>query len=289
MKKKMLLLLAVAALVATMVSPAVGITRGGELDGEDHPYVGLMIAEVDGSPAWRCSGTLVSPTVYVTAGHCVFGADGAQLWFRSDLETGAGPGFGYPVTGEVTGTPMAHPGYIDEAFFLYDLGVVILDEPVVLDEYAVLPGLGQLDSIGKGRKNATVTAVGYGLQEIVDGPVCVGPEDCVAGVYFDPKYRADKTRYQADLMVSNSKGVAGLKQLFGFYPGSGSFIVSGDAKHGGTCFGDSGGPMLLADGDDMVLVGVNSFGLNNNCAGIGGAYRIDQADDLDFINGYLGD
>lgn len=61
-------------------------------------------------------------------------------------------------------------------------------------------------------------------------------------------------------------------------------MVSGDAAHGGTCFGDSGGPMLLGDSD--VIVGVNSFGLNGNCAGVGGAYRIDQADDLAFIGSF---
>ena len=88
-------------------------------------------------------------------------------------------------------------------------------------------------------------------------------------------------------MVTNTIGVGGLKRLFGFVPGSGSFIVSGDAKHGGTCFGDSGGPVLLDTGDDMVLLGVTSFGMTRNCAGIGGAYRIDQADDLVFINSFL--
>ena len=149
-----------------------------------------------------------------------------------------------------------------------------------------LPEVGRVDKFtsGRNKSTSTVTAVGYGLQEIVSGPEGVGPDSPEDP--FDPKLRADKTRYQADLMVSNSKGVAGLSPFFKAYAGTGSFIVSGDAKHGGTCFGDSGGPMLADDGQGKVnvLVGVNSFGLNGNCAGIGGVYRIDQSDDLDFID-----
>ncbi len=58
--------------------------------------------------------------------------------------------------------------------------------------------------------------------------------------------------------------------------------LSGDAAHGGTCFGDSGGPIL----HDDTLVAVTSFGLNQNCAGIGGAYRIDKDFDIDWINSH---
>ena len=66
--------------------PAAAIT-GGELDGEGHPNVGLMIAEIDGEPQWRCSGTLIAPTVFLTAGHCVGdGADAARVWFETDLD-----------------------------------------------------------------------------------------------------------------------------------------------------------------------------------------------------------
>ncbi|MDJ0768690.1 MAG: trypsin-like serine protease [Ilumatobacter sp.] len=274
---------AAASLFALAVADPVGaITRGGRLDGEDHPYVGLMVADdADGNPMWRCSGALISPTVYVTAGHCTFGAAGAELWFTSDLHNGepgtpTAPEYNYPFEGEAHGTPIAHPEYVDEAFFLFDLGVVILDEPYELDEYATLPELGRVDEFTSGRNKgtSTVTAVGYGLQKIVGTAQGQG-QDFVLD---------DKTRYAADLMVSNSKGVAGLGSIFKQIDGTGSFIVSGDAKHGGTCFGDSGGPML-ADGN--VIVGVNSFGLNGNCAGIGGVYRIDQPDDLDFINGFL--
>ena len=60
-------------------------------------------------------------------------------------------------------------------------------------------------------------------------------------------------------------------------------ILSGDAKHGGTCFGDSGGPALLGD----TILGVTSFGLNGNCAGIGGVFRIDRDVELGWISSFL--
>lgn len=271
---------ALALVTVSVASPVDAITRGGELDGADHPYVGLMVADdADGNPMWRCSGALVSPTVFVTAGHCTFDADGAELWFNTDLHsgpTGAPSDFGYPLTGEVSGTPYAHPEYVDAGFFLFDLGVVVLDEPVVVDRYASIADLGTVDGFTSGRRKSTskVTAVGYGLQEIVEGPAGVGPD-------FDPKLQQDKTRYQADLLVVDTNGVAGIGAL---NPDQ-SFTMSGDAKHGGTCFGDSGGPILQYGTD--VIVGVNSFGLNSNCAGIGGAYRVDQQDDYDFLAQFI--
>jgi Trypsin len=287
--KRRLTAIAVLTLILALAVPAGAITRGGNLDGQDHPYVGLMVATINGSPAWRCSGTLIAPTIFVTAGHCTYGANGAQLWFRSDLEDPNPAFYGYPSTGEVSGTPHTLPGHSDATWFLYDLGVVILDSPVYPGgspgTYAELPGLNYLDSLGKGRNNATVTAVGYGLQEFVEGPMCVGPEDCgVPPDFFDPKIRSDKTRYEADLMVVDTKGVGGLGNVTGSTDAlAGSFMVSGDSKHGGTCFGDSGGPMLIGN----VLVGVNSFGLNRNCAGVGGAFRVDQPASLDFINSFF--
>jgi hypothetical protein len=293
MKNKLLLLAAVGALLAVTMAPAGAITRGGTLDGDDHPYVGIMVAKNEaGAPMWRCSGTMISDTVYVTAGHCTYGAASVEIWFDTDLEPDPFGDYGYPFEGptSVTGSPSTLPGHTDSTWFLFDLGVVELDTPVDLGPYPELPEVDQLDDLGKGRKNAIVTAVGYGLQEIVEGPVCVGPEDCDADppVFFDPKLRAERTRYQADLMVVDSKGVAGL----GNFTGStdvlaGSFMVSGDAKHGGTCFGDSGGPMLMMDGATEVLVGVNSFGLNPNCSGVGGAFRVDQPTSLVFIEGFL--
>jgi hypothetical protein len=266
MMRRLWVLLVAVSLVVVLAVPASAITRGGFPDGDDHPYVGLMVANVNGQPAWRCSGALISPTVYVTAGHCTSGATSATIWFETSLEPNPGA-FGWPFGGttSVTGTPHTHPAYLDEAFFLYDLGVVVLDDPVYLPGYASLPEVGVVDTIGFGRNTAAITAVGYGLQGV------------------RPNVIAQLTRYQAELFIVNRQGVAGLKPYEAAFEGSGSFVMSGDAKHGGTCFGDSGGPLLRGD----TIVGVTSFGLNANCAGIGGGYRIDKAPDLAFINSFL--
>lgn len=89
MKKLTLLVAALAALLVT-VAPA-GAVTDGELDGDGHPYVGLMVAQdAEGNPLWRCSGTLISPTLYLTAGHCTEApAARAEIWFDADVESGA--------------------------------------------------------------------------------------------------------------------------------------------------------------------------------------------------------
>jgi len=260
MKKTLIALAAVVA--ATVVAlPASAITDGSP-DGDAHPYVGLMVAQDgDGNPLWRCSGTLISPTLFLTAGHCTEApAKHAEIWFDADVESGI-PANGYPLTGEASGTPYTHPEYDPNAFYLHDLGVVVLDTPVVMDEYGVLPALDQLDALksGKVKKDTFFTAVGYGLQKAF-------PD---AASWKDVALRVR--------MVSHPR----LIQINTGYTGDGSIILSNNANTGGTCFGDSGGPNFL--GDSNVVAGVTSFGKNGTCAGQGGVYRVDRADDLDWL------
>ena len=70
------------------------------------------------------------------------------------------------------------------------------------------------------------------------------------------------------------------------FTGDFSLLLSNNAHTGGTCFGDSGGPNFL--GSTNVVAGVTSFGINGNCAGTGGVFRMDREAALDFVNGYLG-
>jgi secreted trypsin-like serine protease len=242
--------------------PAAAITDG-ELDGNGHPYVGLMIAQAeDGTPLWRCSGTLISPTVFLTAGHCTESpAAHVEIWFDADVQSGV-PANGYPYTGQVGGTPYTHPQYDPNAFFRYDLGVVVLDEPLVMPVYGALPQLNSLDGLKtqRGKQDVTFTAVGYGLQKSF-------PD---AASWKTVALKVRMVAYPRLIQIN----VPG-------YTGDGSLLLSNNASTGGTCFGDSGGPNFV--GSSNVIGGVTSFGKNGTCAGTGGVYRIDRADDLDWL------
>ncbi len=177
-------------------------------------------------------------------------------------------------------TAHSHPDYIDAAFFLYDLGILELDEGVHgVDNYGQLPDEGALDVLQNKRRNDQLfTAVGYGIQEIV------------------PFFQSDDVRYEATVRLLTTKGTHGID---GIKPGT-SVVFSnnnGKAARGGTCFGDSGGPIFFGtdtprhvhEDGDLVLAGVTSYGVSPNCTGTGGVYRIDNETDLAFIRSFLPD
>ncbi len=150
--------------LAIGAGPATAITDG-DLDGNGHPYVGLMVAQdANGRPLWRCSGTLLSSRLFVTAGHCTESpAAHVEIWFAADVDAGR-PGNGYPYKGDVGGTPYTHPDYNPNRFYVRDLGVVVLDRAYKAGRYGALPKLDQLDAL-KPSADTIFTAVGYGLQE----------------------------------------------------------------------------------------------------------------------------
>ena len=92
MKRILLATVIMFSLVFSLVGTAQAITDG-ELDGNGHPYVGLMVAQdADGVPLWRCSGTLLSSTIFLTAGHCAAApAAHVEIWFAADVQSGVPP------------------------------------------------------------------------------------------------------------------------------------------------------------------------------------------------------
>jgi hypothetical protein len=258
--QKRLLGLVLAVLLLAAVSTA-SATTFGVPDGDAHPYVGLIIFDDAEGPAWRCTGTLISPTVVLTAGHCAEGAVAARIWFDADVD--ANPEYPFGGSTSVEGTPYYHPLYGGFPQ-TYDVGVVVLDEPVTDRGYGALPAEGLLETmVRKPASERRFTVVGYGLQG-----------------YIKPFYSADRVRYRGDvtLIELNSTFAGGHSAKFTNNPGLGN-------GSGGSCFGDSGGPVFVANSN--VVAAVVSWGITP-CIGVDYQFRMDTPFALEFVQQFLG-
>lgn len=236
----------------------------GTLAGPRYPAVVLIVMDVAGQPAYRCSGTLLAPKVVVTAGHCTGEPgefSGMRVFTESDVQNGNN---NYPFGGGANTVEAASwqsaPGFTEAAFTLHDVGVVVLTTGVSLpaNEYGKLPAVNSLDGLKNGA-STSFSAVGYGLQRVNAA-----------------KVTAEKVRmFATPHLVQANTG----------FTGSYSLLLSNNASTGGTCFGDSGGPNFV--GSTRTIAGVTSFGLNGSCGGTGGVFRLDRAAVLSFVNGVL--
>jgi secreted trypsin-like serine protease len=274
MKKLITTVLLTLGLTFSTVASA-GAVTDGTLDGNGHPEVVLLLMEVDGEPAFRCSGTLLSATVLLTAGHCTNNFPdhpytGMRVFYESDVQAGIGSTNNYPYGGGKSVEAVswaAHPLYPTAPFFVHDVGIVVLAGPVPgVTSFGTLPSANAFDAFKtrRGLNKVSFTSVGYGLQQSF-------PD----AAYW--KTSNTRTRYVAHpkLIQINVPG----------FTGDFSMLLSNNANTGGTCFGDSGGANFL--GSSSVVAGITSFGINGNCAGTGGVFRTDRQNVLDFINGFL--
>ena len=117
-----LITLAVVVAALTAVSPAAAITDG-TADGNRHPNVGGLVSATQYSDGtWLyCSGTLISPTVFLTAAHCA--EDGERVGVTFDTAYEAGDKVYY-------GTFEADPLYNQSQSDPHDIAVVVLDKAV---------------------------------------------------------------------------------------------------------------------------------------------------------------
>jgi V8-like Glu-specific endopeptidase len=251
------------SLTAPMAPTSAARITNGTPDGAAHPAVVLIIMDVAGAPAYRCTGTLLTPKVVLTAGHCTGEPgefSGMRIFTEADVEHGNN---NYPYAGPNTIEARAwhsHPQFTEAAFFLHDVGVIELRTAFNLpgSSYGTLPATNALETL-KPSSHTTFTAVGYGLQ-------LINPAHVVQ----------EKIR-----MIASPH----LLQINTGFTGPGSLLLSNNASTGGTCFGDSGGPNYL--GTSRIVAGVTSFGINGTCGGTGGVFRLDRADVIAFVSQYL--
>lgn len=281
MRRTLALLALVFAVLAIGAAPAGAITGNFAAD-NTHTYVGL-IAFYDDHDVFthRCSGSLLTPTVFLTAGHCTdatTGATNARLWFQQDAgadfdsATGTPAKSGYPVASDVTSHHLYNYGFPGTGIpNTHDVGIVILDKPISIGDegyagkVASLASVGSLDRLAtrRGQQSVSFTASGYGLS------------------YSSPvKTVSFRSRLMATEQLINLRSnlTDGFNIQTTANPGKGK---------GGTCGGDSGGP-LLYDATDTI-VAVNSFGLNEWCRGSDFMYRVDQLDVQRWIRSVVGD
>src|SRR5215813_1963711 len=242
----------------------------GQPDGNAHPYVGTIVFK-RASGYFACSGTLLAPTVFLTAGHCTEegGVTNLRTWakFTPGISF-AGIG-GYPsidaflddpVNGWVTGTAHPHPDYDDFSQFprTFDVGVVVLDAPVPQSTFGTLPPLGFLTTI-RGANDNHFTVVGYGMQGLI--------KPFLSDIYA-------RFNGQVRLVELNSTFDGGMSAKYTNNPGIG----------GGTCFGDSGGPIFY--GNTTMVVSIVSFGVTP-CIGVDYNFRTDIKTTQDFVKPFL--
>ena len=288
MRKLIAAFVAAISMVALAATPA-GAVTGNFVKDFEHPYVGLVaFYDADGNFMWRCSGSLLTDRVFLTAGHCT-DQDAAEspvlarIWFHQnvggafDPATGAeDPNTGYPnrcLEGDplcVESTQLYDFGFDNFAGFpnIHDVGLIILpeDQAVSLPEYGQLAEAGFLDSIANLR-GATFTVAGYGVSRI-------NPAQTVS-------FRERLMALTQLVNLNESRNTAGFNLQLSSAPGGG---------RGGTCFGDSGGPTFYGGFSSNVIVGVNSwlFGFNRQtCGGTGFAFRTDTEAVIDWILGIV--
>jgi secreted trypsin-like serine protease len=260
-----IVLLAVAALLLPAAT-ANAITFG-QPDGDLHPNVGALLGDWDEEspgPDVVCSGTLIAPTVFLTAAHCTafLEAEGiTEVWvtFASDYDEDA-----TSPAGLIAGTPVSHPEFGTGGMSdTHDIAVVLLDEAPAGITPAELPTAGLLDQLQASHqlRSQTFTAVGYGtVREDKTG----GPH----AFFFDAI-----RRYALQSALNLEKAWL----LLSMNPSTGS---------GGTCYGDSGGPHFLGGVDSNLIVSITITG-DAMCRATDKTYRLDTASAREFLDDFV--
>jgi secreted trypsin-like serine protease len=248
-----------AALVITL--PAGAITYGHP-DGNGHPNVGAVIRlRSDGQYRILCSGSLISPRVFLTASHCTRFLEDQGI---SDVWVTFDPTFTQGST-RIHGTMHSNPLYSQRQSDTGDIAVITLDEAVTNVDPVQLPPLGLLDEMkASGTLNGTqFTSVGYGVREPHPGPGGIVNPFPMERWYAAGEFNALNKTW---LRISQNQ-------------------ATGD---GGTCSGDSGGPQFLGAGETQTDTQVSiTIPGDVFCFATDVDYRIDTPQAREFLSEFV--
>jgi hypothetical protein len=252
------------AIALASCTPIALCVTNGTVDNNLHPNVGSIVVDFNtpGVLQSGCSGTLISPTVFLTAGHCINFLQGKGL-------TRVPVTFDPVVTQSATlhmGTMHLNPLFPGPNSDPEDLGVIVLDEPIVGITPATLPSLGLLDrmSADHSLKNTLFTIVGYGATDTVFGG---GPPDATQGRGTRRYATEGFTALEPNLLDLN------MNTVFGY---------------GGSNSGDSGCAYFLGAGNSETNIVVAS-GFSGDRWGTDQdlPYRLDTPEARAFLGQYV--
>ena len=239
-----------AVLVCAAALTVLAITYG-QPDGNRHPSVGALVGTFDSGTFPYCSGTLISPTVFLTAAHCNLGPSRVTVTFDSKYSS---------KSKLYAGTFYFDPAYNQSQNDPHDIAVVVFDKPVNNIAPSRLPRAGQLDALSVNQK---FTAVGYGGQEPVQQP------GGIVIAYLDTR------EFSTESLNSINPAWLRLSQN----------PATGD---GGACYGDSGGPNFLGAGaSETNIVAASTITGDAICRATNVVYRTDTASARNFLSGFV--
>ncbi len=262
MFRKIVVLSVLAIFLFASASPARAISYGVP-DGNEHPNVGSMVVRVGDDYYQWCSGTLISPTVFLTASHCTAPLDsifdenpGSELLITFDPTISTSSTF-YTGVWHTNPNYLTANGYDDPG----DVAVVVLStEPAGITP-ALLPTAGLLDELKDEHilNDTLFTAVGYGTVRDTKKTAWQALEDNLDRNRADQEFLSLTAAW-----LTNSMNLA--------------------TGNGGTCYGDSGGPHFIhLDGVETdIVVSVTVTG-DANCKATDKTYRVDTAAARDFL------